>query len=97
MLRITLLLLQPKTVNELEEIFGAVSDILETTALKSDPLKARSHVIQELESLRKTLKISSSSGRTSDGRRGAIEISENIMKGAIAATAGNSNKNNFLL
>ncbi|XP_037546515.1 phosphoinositide 3-kinase regulatory subunit 5 [Nematolebias whitei] len=59
--------LQPKTVNELEEIFGAVSDILEMTALMSDPLKAHSHVIQELESLRKTLKIFSSSGRKSDG------------------------------
>ncbi|XP_017283192.1 phosphoinositide 3-kinase regulatory subunit 5 [Kryptolebias marmoratus] len=59
--------LQPKTVDELEKVFCAVSDILETAALMSDPLNARSHVIQELESLRKTLKISSSSGRKSDG------------------------------
>lgn len=91
-LRITVLLLQPKTVNELEQIFGVVSDILETTALMSDPLNARSHVIQELESLRKTLKISPSSGRKSDGKRDTIKFSENITKGANAATACNSNK-----
>ncbi|XP_008412779.1 phosphoinositide 3-kinase regulatory subunit 5 isoform X1 [Poecilia reticulata] len=58
--------LEPKTVSELKEIFSMVSDILETAAM-SDPGTARSHVIQELERLRKTFKIPSSNGRRSDG------------------------------
>ncbi|MED6241015.1 hypothetical protein ATANTOWER_013507 [Ataeniobius toweri] len=58
--------LEPKTENELKEIFSLVSDVLETAAIMSDPGKARSRVIQELEHLRKTLKIPSS-GRRSDG------------------------------
>uniref|UniRef100_A0A3P9PTI7 Phosphoinositide 3-kinase regulatory subunit 5 n=1 Tax=Poecilia reticulata TaxID=8081 RepID=A0A3P9PTI7_POERE len=54
-----------KALEELKEIFSMVSDILETAAM-SDPGTARSHVIQELERLRKTFKIPSSNGRRSD-------------------------------
>lgn len=57
-----------------------MSDILETAALMSDPLNARSHVVQELENLRKTLKISSSNGRTSDGKRAGIQIFKDVLK-----------------
>lgn len=59
--------LESKAVNELKEIFSSVSDILETAAVDNDPRRARSHVIQELERLSRTLKISSSNGRRSDG------------------------------
>lgn len=56
-------------MNELEEIFSLVSDILETAAVMSDPLKARGHIIQGLETLRENLKIPASNGRKSDGNR----------------------------
>ncbi|KAM6939671.1 phosphoinositide 3-kinase regulatory subunit 5 [Xenentodon cancila] len=59
--------LQAKTVSELEEIFSVVSDILETAAVMSDPLKAQSHIIQGLEALRESLKVPASNGRKSDG------------------------------
>ncbi|XP_068583414.1 phosphoinositide 3-kinase regulatory subunit 5 isoform X2 [Cebidichthys violaceus] len=59
--------LQAKTVNELESIFSTVSDVLETAAAMSDPLKGRSHVIQGLEQLRETMRIPASNGRKSDG------------------------------
>ncbi|KAE8299979.1 Phosphoinositide 3-kinase regulatory subunit 5 [Larimichthys crocea] len=59
--------LQAKTVNELGEIFSNVSDVLEAAAAMSDPLKGRSHVIQELERLRATMRIPASNGRKSDG------------------------------
>lgn len=59
--------LQAKTVNKLEEIYSLVSDVLETAAAMSDPLKGRSHVIHELEKLREMMKIPASSGRKSDG------------------------------
>ncbi|GLD65001.1 phosphoinositide 3-kinase regulatory subunit 5 [Lates japonicus] len=59
--------LQGKTVNDLGEIFTAVSDVLETAAAMSDPLKGRSHVIQGLEGLRERLRIPASNGRKSDG------------------------------
>ncbi|XP_028422715.1 phosphoinositide 3-kinase regulatory subunit 5 isoform X2 [Perca flavescens] len=59
--------LQVKTVNELGEIFSAVSDVLETAAAMSDPLKGRSHVIQGLEQLRESMRIPASNGRKSDG------------------------------
>ncbi|XP_041821015.1 phosphoinositide 3-kinase regulatory subunit 5 isoform X2 [Chelmon rostratus] len=59
--------LQAKTVNELGQIFSALSDVLETAAAMSDPLKGRSHVIQELERLRETMRIPASNGRKSDG------------------------------
>ncbi|TKS67958.1 Phosphoinositide 3-kinase regulatory subunit 5 [Collichthys lucidus] len=59
--------LQAKTVNELGEIFSNVSDVLEAAAAMSDPLKGRSHVIQELERLRAAMRIPASNGRKSDG------------------------------
>ncbi|XP_038126432.1 phosphoinositide 3-kinase regulatory subunit 5 isoform X2 [Cyprinodon tularosa] len=59
--------LEPKTVHELKEIFSSLSDILEMAAIMIDPEQARCHVVQELESLRKALKIPSSNGRRSDG------------------------------
>uniref|UniRef100_A0A3Q2NTV7 Phosphoinositide 3-kinase regulatory subunit 5 n=1 Tax=Fundulus heteroclitus TaxID=8078 RepID=A0A3Q2NTV7_FUNHE len=59
--------LEPKMVNELKEMFSSVTDIFETAAVMSDPGKARSHAMQELEHLRKTLKIPSSNGKRSDG------------------------------
>ncbi|XP_040892431.1 phosphoinositide 3-kinase regulatory subunit 5 [Toxotes jaculatrix] len=59
--------LQGKTVNELGEIFSVVSDVLETAAAISDPLKGRSHVIQGLEELREKMRIPASNGRKSDG------------------------------
>lgn len=61
--------LQEKPVNELGEIFSEVSDVLEAAAAMSDPLKGRSHVIQELEQLRERMKIPASNGRKSDGKR----------------------------
>lgn len=61
--------LQAKPVDELEEIFSEVSDLLEAAAAMSDPLKGRSHVIQELEQLRKRMNVPASNGRKSDGRR----------------------------
>ncbi|XP_029298311.1 phosphoinositide 3-kinase regulatory subunit 5 [Cottoperca gobio] len=59
--------LQAKTVNELGPIFSTVSDILETAAAMSDPLKGRSHVTQGLEQLRESMRIPASNGRKSDG------------------------------
>ncbi|KAM3624071.1 uncharacterized protein V6R79_018652 [Siganus canaliculatus] len=59
--------LQTKSVNELGEVFSTISDVLEAAAAMSDPLKGRSHVIQELEHLRERLRILASSGRKSDG------------------------------
>lgn len=61
--------LQAKSVNELGEIFSVVSNVLETAAAMSDPLKGRSHVIQGLEELREKLRIPASNGRKSDGKR----------------------------
>lgn len=61
--------LQGKTVTELGEIFSTVNDVLETAAAIDDPLKGRSHVIQELEGLRERLRIPASNGRKSDGKR----------------------------
>ncbi|KAG7242363.1 hypothetical protein INR49_023492 [Caranx melampygus] len=58
--------LQGKTVTELGEIFSMVNDVLETAAAVDDPLKGRSHVIQELEGLRERLRIPASNGRKSD-------------------------------
>lgn len=60
---------QAKSVNELGEIFSAVSEVLETAAAMSDPLKGRSHVIQGLEQLRESMSIPASNGRKSDGKR----------------------------
>lgn len=59
--------LQEKTVSELEELFSAVSDVLETAAAMSDALKGRDHVIQGLEQLRNSMRIPASNGRKSDG------------------------------
>ncbi|KAA8594989.1 hypothetical protein FQN60_012124 [Etheostoma spectabile] len=59
--------LQAKSVTELGEIFSVVSDVLETAAAMSDPLKGRSHVIQGLEQLRMSMEIPASNGRKSDG------------------------------
>ncbi|XP_041642285.1 phosphoinositide 3-kinase regulatory subunit 5 isoform X2 [Cheilinus undulatus] len=59
--------LQEKSVDELGEIFSVVSDLLETAAAMSDPLKGRSHVIQGLEQLRESMRIPASNGRKSDG------------------------------
>lgn len=60
--------MQEKPVGELGEIFSEVSDVLEAAAAMSDPLKGRSHVIQELEQLRERIKIPASNGRKSDGK-----------------------------
>ncbi|XP_040042369.2 phosphoinositide 3-kinase regulatory subunit 5 [Gasterosteus aculeatus] len=57
--------LQAKTVTDLGSIFSAVSDVLETAAAMSDPLKGRSHVVQGLEQLRETMRIPASNGRKS--------------------------------
>nr|XP_015809936.2 phosphoinositide 3-kinase regulatory subunit 5 isoform X1 [Nothobranchius furzeri]XP_015809937.2 phosphoinositide 3-kinase regulatory subunit 5 isoform X1 [Nothobranchius furzeri] len=59
--------LQLKNENEVEKIFSSVSEILEAAAAMSDPINARSHVVQNLEGLRDGLKIPSSNGRKSDG------------------------------
>ena len=56
-------------MNDLEDIFSSVSDILETAAVMGEPQKARTHVIQGLEKLREKLRIPASSGRKSDGKR----------------------------
>lgn len=56
-------------MDELEEIFSEVSDLLEAAAAMSDPLKGRSHVIQELEQLRKRMNVPASNGRKADGTR----------------------------
>lgn len=61
--------LQAKPVDELEEIFSEVSDLLEAAAAMSDPLKGRSHVIQQLEQLRQRMNIPASNGRKCDGTR----------------------------
>lgn len=45
-----------------------VSEVLETAAAMSDPLKGRSHVIQELEGLRERLSIPASNGKKFDGK-----------------------------
>ncbi|XP_047435083.1 phosphoinositide 3-kinase regulatory subunit 5 isoform X2 [Mugil cephalus] len=66
--------LQAKTVNELGEIFSLVSDVLETAATTTDPLKGRSHVIQELERLRERMNIPASNGRKSDGRLQTLPV-----------------------
>uniref|UniRef100_A0A3B5B7N1 Phosphoinositide 3-kinase regulatory subunit 5 n=1 Tax=Stegastes partitus TaxID=144197 RepID=A0A3B5B7N1_9TELE len=55
-----------RALQELSEIFSMVSDVLEKAAVMSDPLKGRSHVIQELERLREMMKIPASNGRKSD-------------------------------
>lgn len=57
-------------MNDLQEIFTEVSDVLETAATMNDPLKGRSNVIQGLEELRERMRISASNGRKSDGKRG---------------------------
>lgn len=57
-------------MDDLREIFTAVSDVLETAATMNDPLKGRSSVIQGLEGLRERMKISASNGRKSDGKQG---------------------------
>uniref|UniRef100_H3D9B0 Phosphoinositide 3-kinase regulatory subunit 5 n=1 Tax=Tetraodon nigroviridis TaxID=99883 RepID=H3D9B0_TETNG len=59
--------LQLKPVSQLAEIFSEVSDVLEAAAAMSDPLKGRTHVIQELERLRERTNIPASNGRKSDG------------------------------
>ncbi|XP_076583480.1 phosphoinositide 3-kinase regulatory subunit 5 [Chaetodon auriga] len=59
--------LQAKAVNELEQIFFTLSDVLETAAAMSDPLKGRGHVIEKLEQLRERMRIPASNGRKSDG------------------------------
>ncbi|XP_068178594.1 phosphoinositide 3-kinase regulatory subunit 5 isoform X2 [Antennarius striatus] len=59
--------LQAKTVAELEEIFSAASDALETAAAMTDPVRSRSHVMQELEQLRERMKFPASTGRRTDG------------------------------
>ncbi|XP_034044373.1 phosphoinositide 3-kinase regulatory subunit 5 isoform X2 [Thalassophryne amazonica] len=59
--------LQGKSTSELCKIFSTVSDILETAATMSDPLKGRRHVIQRLEGLRETMDIPASTGRKSHG------------------------------
>ncbi|KAM9769156.1 phosphoinositide 3-kinase regulatory subunit 5 isoform 1-T3 [Menidia menidia] len=59
--------LQAKAVNDLEEIYSSVSDILEMAAVMSEPLRARSHVIKGLEKLSETLRISAHNRTNSDG------------------------------
>lgn len=58
---------QLKPVSELSEIFSEVSDVLEAAAAMSDTLRARTHVIHELERLRERTTIPASNGRKSDG------------------------------
>lgn len=53
----------------MRDIFSVVSDVLETAADASDPLKGRGHVIQGLEGLRERMRIPVSNGRKSDGER----------------------------
>ncbi|RVE76481.1 hypothetical protein OJAV_G00008580 [Oryzias javanicus] len=59
--------LQVKTESELEKTYSLVSGILEMAAVISDPQKARNHIIKELEKLSRSLDISTSNGRKSDG------------------------------
>ena len=61
--------LQEKPVDELGEIFSVVSDIMETAAAITEPLKGRDHVIQGLEGLRERMRIPASNGRKCDGKR----------------------------
>lgn len=68
-------------MNELGEIFSNVSDVLEAAAAMSDPLKGRSHVIQELERLRATMRIPASNGRKSDGEVSSPEGEEDAGRG----------------
>nr|XP_057937053.1 phosphoinositide 3-kinase regulatory subunit 5 [Doryrhamphus excisus] len=66
--------LQGKSVDELGEIFTMVSGVSETAAAMSDPRKGRSHMIQELETLRERLSISSANRRNSDGMLQTLPI-----------------------
>lgn len=59
--------LQVKSVDELEEIFSLVSEVLEEAAVMGNSLKGRSHVILGLEKLREMMEIPASNGRKSDG------------------------------
>ena len=61
-------------MSELEKISCEVSNVLEAAAAMSDPLKGRSHVMQELEGLREKMKIPASNGMKSDGQRNALRI-----------------------
>lgn len=66
----SLISLQDKSVSELSEIFSEVSDVIETAADMTDPLKARSHVTQALEALGERLRIPASRFRKSaDGEK----------------------------
>lgn len=75
-LRHTMNALQEKPVGELGEIFSEVSDVLEVAAAMGDPLKGRSHVIQQLEELRERIKIPASNGRKSDGKWTGFNIEQ---------------------
>lgn len=70
------LVLQVKTESELEKTYSLVSGILEMAAVMSDPQKARNHIIKELEKLSRSLDISTSNGRRSDGKISIICKSE---------------------
>ncbi|XP_011472108.1 phosphoinositide 3-kinase regulatory subunit 5 isoform X2 [Oryzias latipes] len=59
--------LQAKTESELANTYSLMSGILEMAAVMSDPQKARNHIIKELEELSRSLEISASNGRSSDG------------------------------
>ncbi|KAJ8378509.1 hypothetical protein AAFF_G00238920 [Aldrovandia affinis] len=59
--------LQSKSVEELGQIFSAVTEVLEIAASMEVPHKARAYLLQELEGLRQRIGLPPSSGRKSDG------------------------------
>lgn len=71
--------MQAKTESELANTYSLMSGILEMAAVMSDPQKARNHIIKELEELSRSLEISASNGRSSDGKLSAIYKSESFI------------------
>ncbi|KAJ8363462.1 hypothetical protein SKAU_G00122930 [Synaphobranchus kaupii] len=59
--------LQSKCVEEVGQIFSAVTEVLETAASMEDPHKARDHLLQGLEGLRHRIGVPVSNGKKSDG------------------------------
>ncbi|XP_061088046.1 phosphoinositide 3-kinase regulatory subunit 5 [Conger conger] len=59
--------LQSKCVEEVGQIFSAVTEALETAAAMEDPHTARGHLLQALEGLKQSIGVPVSNGRKSDG------------------------------
>lgn len=63
---------QAKSVEELGELFSAVTDVMETAAATGNQQKGRGHVTQVLEGLRERMGVPASNGRKSDGEGGGV-------------------------